>query len=403
MRWRRIIAAVMTGVLSGLLLAGCWDRKEIEDTAFVLALGLDKGEEGKVAVTVQLAVPRQIAGQQGQSGKAGGGAPAVTQRFEQPTVSEALRDLETFTSRRISMVHLKVLVIGRELAEAGFYHHLGILTRYREKRRTVMMMIADGTAEEILTLEAAIERDPALYLEDLTRRAYERTARAPRIDLHRFLLAFETLAQEAVVPVVRVRTVRPGMEGPVQKAQLLGAALFEKARMVGMLTPEETETYMMLTGLMDSFIETVVDPQNPEGKVVAEMTEEQRQVRFTPGHPVRIEMDVKTEAELREIQAREGAQMTPATLAEIDKALSERLTRKANALVRKLQQEYKVDIVGFGHYVKMRFLDWPSWVSYDWPKQFPNAEIRINVQSYIRRVGMTVQPVEHGDLSKQER
>ncbi|HYG60559.1 MAG TPA: Ger(x)C family spore germination C-terminal domain-containing protein, partial [Symbiobacteriaceae bacterium] len=63
----------------------------------------------------------------------------------------------------------------------------------------------------------------------------------------------------------------------------------------------------------------------------------------------------------------------------------------ANALVGKLQKECACDAVGFGHYMRTRFLDWQSWERYNWPEQFPKAKIEVSVRVFIRRSGMTFQ------------
>ena len=50
------------------LLSGCWDRKELEDKAYVIGLGLDKSEhEGKIKVTMLIANP-EVGSVQGGGG-----------------------------------------------------------------------------------------------------------------------------------------------------------------------------------------------------------------------------------------------------------------------------------------------------------------------------------------------
>ena len=40
-----------------LLLTGCWDKVEIEDLAYVIAIGLDKTEGENLVITYQIAIP----------------------------------------------------------------------------------------------------------------------------------------------------------------------------------------------------------------------------------------------------------------------------------------------------------------------------------------------------------
>jgi spore germination protein KC len=74
-RARRAAALLGLGLVASLLLGGCWDQVEIEELAFALAVGLDQGTGGNLAVTLQVAVPPP----QG-SGAASGGGPGASAR-----------------------------------------------------------------------------------------------------------------------------------------------------------------------------------------------------------------------------------------------------------------------------------------------------------------------------------
>lgn len=393
MRGRRRIALALLLVL--LLQTGCWDRKAAEDLGFVTAIALDRAPNNTVVVTVQIENPRAVSATPG-GGPEPGTPPVVVQRVEQPTVTEALRDLETFTNRRISLVQTKIVIFGRTLAEEGVEPHLGILTRNRELRRTIQVMVADGTAEDILTVRPALERDPSLFLEDLARRAYERTARAPRVNLHEFLTAYERKGRDAILPMVRKKLTKPGLEYQERmKAELAGAAVFRGARMVGELNPEETETLLLLTGNLGALQEALPLPGSPKHQGVFSLRPEVRRVSVVgTGSRPQLVMDITAEGELRELEDDPGALVTPEGLRQLEELLAQQLAKKANRLVKRLQTDLKADTVGFGDYLRTRFIDWPTWEAYNWPKHFPEAEIKVSVGVILRRAGMTFRPVQ---------
>ncbi len=96
-------------------------RREIEDVALVLSLGLDQAPgTNRVRLTVQIAVPRALGSGNPSAGSSDPNTPpAVVESVEAGTITEALRELETFINRRVTFMHLKSIVFGRELAEAG--------------------------------------------------------------------------------------------------------------------------------------------------------------------------------------------------------------------------------------------------------------------------------------------
>ena len=61
------------------ILSGCWSRIEVNDLAFVTAAGIDKMEDGKIRLALQVAIPRMLsaAGQGGFGGEKGIGTETV--------------------------------------------------------------------------------------------------------------------------------------------------------------------------------------------------------------------------------------------------------------------------------------------------------------------------------------
>lgn len=51
------------------LITGCYDRKELDDLAYAIALGIDKGEEENLNITYQIAIPLKISGTDSKSRK----------------------------------------------------------------------------------------------------------------------------------------------------------------------------------------------------------------------------------------------------------------------------------------------------------------------------------------------
>lgn len=46
--------------LASFLLSGCWDRREVNDTALVLGAAIDKEKGGGIRLTVQILIPKAV-------------------------------------------------------------------------------------------------------------------------------------------------------------------------------------------------------------------------------------------------------------------------------------------------------------------------------------------------------
>lgn len=145
-------------IILNFILTGCWDKRELNELAITLALGIDKVEgEDEYEVTAQVVVPSAV------SMKDGTGGTAVTLFTENgETVYEALRRMTKVSPRKIYPGHLQMLIIGEELAKEGIGESLDLLARDWELRPDFYVVVAkDVTAREILNVTTDLESIPA--------------------------------------------------------------------------------------------------------------------------------------------------------------------------------------------------------------------------------------------------
>ncbi len=138
-----------------LFLTGCWDRRELNELGIALALGIDKVED-EYQVTAQVVVPSEIAMKTST-----GRSPVTLFQAKGETVYEAFRKMTKNSPRKIYPGHLRMLVIGEDLAEEGIADSLELLSRDWELRSDFFVVIAkDMTAGEVLNVTTTIESHP---------------------------------------------------------------------------------------------------------------------------------------------------------------------------------------------------------------------------------------------------
>lgn len=272
--------------ISGLLLCiilvnclGCWDKRELEDQAFVMSLAIDKGETCKFLWSFRIAIPRQMAGGQGGGGGGGGGKTNTVVSVEANTLFDALNLLNTFIDRKANMMHAKIVIIGEKLAKQGNLP-LQSLIRYREIRRTLFVLVAKGKAKDIfLKHKPSLEQNPAKFFEEIAaNRSY--TGLSPKSQLHDFLMRTQSLDQQPVTMLVGLSRGLPKKKAKLQgdaapyisgevprvgdtPTEVIGSAVFKDGKMVGTLTGSETRATEMVTGeFMRGFV-GVPDPLVP--------------------------------------------------------------------------------------------------------------------------------------------
>src|SRR5690606_22101349 len=106
------------------IMTGCWDMVEIETNAFILGIGLDlskdvEGDEERIMVTYQIALPADMLVASGQGEGGGGGASTLNISIEAKNLMMAEQTLMSTLNQVPNYDHLQVVVFGEELSTKG--------------------------------------------------------------------------------------------------------------------------------------------------------------------------------------------------------------------------------------------------------------------------------------------
>lgn len=405
-------ARIMAGLTVLLLLSGCWGSQETDQTAFVLAMGFDKGEKGNSMFTFQIANPKVIAGAAGGGGSGGSQEkPYVYTTIEAPLPIAAYHLLNTVRSRDISLLHNKVFIFSEEVAREGLIKYMQPLNRFRETRGTAFVFICRGKAKDFMEKDKPeLDVSPAKHYEmvaGLTRVH----GLAPSSHFYNFYESSKIHSGEAAVPLVGINEKGLGAEKKYQvdslgnylagelpasgsAVQFLGTAVFSGDKMVGTLTGDESRYLLMLRGEMSQSFLVLSDPQKP-GSFIGLTLQQAR--------PPIIKAAVKGEAPVIDVELFQEPSIVgipsgvnyehPKLKKILEKDIAGLITEKCNALVSRTQEEFGTDIFGFGQYAKRNYFTVGEWDKYNWHEQYPYARVNVKANVKIRRTGLQMKTV----------
>jgi len=400
-----------------ILLTGCYDSREVDDEIYVISIGLDKGTTNKVRLTIQYPTYMDdTGGSGGQQGEMGGMESPKKQgksnihTIECSTILEGIDMLGMAISRRVSLMHAKMVVFSEEFAREGIGSYLAPVTRYRETRTSMAVVVVRGTAEDFIkevrtniggTISKAVEfmflqarynnYFPYVHFKDLYRNMV--SSYQQPVAIYGGVNNFDNIPDQAVEepPLVVKKGFLPGQlpRRGVAKREFTGVAVFSGDKMVGVLDSYETTYYLMLTGRFPTGAVTFEDPNAPGTAIVLDLRNGRKpriKARIQDGKPI-IDINVKLEGEIESIQSRinyEERGMLEALNQHIQQVLYDDMMK----LIEKVQKEYKADIFGFGRYLAANFATIQEWEEYNWLSRFSEAQINLDLDVHIRRTGM---------------
>lgn len=376
-----------------LPLSGCWNRIEPEEYAWITYVGLDLVDGGQVKVDVGVMPPL--------SPVPTGVAPPekLMHVFSTTgdTVFEAIRNVNDYMPKRLFWPYMQALVIGEKLARQGVEQHLDVLFRNTRARKNAWVFITQGSPDMVFEVNPQIEKNPATLIDFLVKTESGFLGKSRVIRLKDFQ---QELADPGVEPLVSVlgvwdaeqqKLLPPGAAVPSKSEFALnGSAVFHGDKLVGWLSPDESQFFLLAKGKMKTGLIVVPHPDNPENRAGIEI------IGNKAGLEAKVEGDQIRAAVKIKITGNLGDQWfkVPGEKAqdhsedpEFYRQLGEQLERKVKAGVESLlarsQTEFHSDILGLGDYICNRYPnDWEQ-IKSGWEEYYDKAAIEVDVKVNI--------------------
>lgn len=376
--------------------SGCWSRRELNQLSITVGLGIDKAGNG-YTVTAQVVDPGQVAT------KASGSTtrvPITVYRQTAPSIQEALREMTTESPRRIYMSHLRMLVIGEELARSGISEALDFLSRGHETRTDFYVAIAKKSrAADILEVLTPLEKIPAskLFLSlEVSGKFW-----APTHGVHLDEL-INDIAVEGKSPALTGVTLvgHPGNGDYVSNTEHVkaptelkyaGLAVFRKDKLIGWLSEEESRAFNYIRGYVNQSAGNLECEDG--GKIVIDIVRTQTRIQsdIANGKP-QFRVRLKAESDIAESSCKKDL-VDPAEIKRLNQQINDRLERMIRQIVRKAQRDYKYDFLGFGNaFRRAHPQEWKK-LKDDWDEKFVTAAVDVEVDCRIRRIGTITNPL----------
>jgi spore germination protein KC len=178
-RLRKIIVICLL-CFSCSLSTGCWNRKEIDSLAFVIAVGIDPSKKGYL-------VSSQVANTAALTKQGVMNAPTFfVYSTAGKTIFDAVRNATHSSPNKLFWSHTKVLVLSEDVAKKGLKPVLDFFARDAEERRNFLLVITPEKAKDIIKADIKTTTIPALTLSELLE-AYKFSSQTAYINLNDFL------------------------------------------------------------------------------------------------------------------------------------------------------------------------------------------------------------------------
>lgn len=377
-RLKRLLFFVILIVM--LIQSGCWDRRELDELAIVLGVGVDQKSNGYL-LTLEIARPAQFKGAGGNAsgGSGAGEEPVFILESSGETVFDAVRHAMAQSSRKLFFPHNQVLIFGETAVKQGLAPALDFFLRDPGPRPTQWVLVAKGTASEILVPKSELEQAPAQALAAIVENG-RMNARINPVDLQQFSTLIASPITSATVPMVSVIG-----KGKDKRLVVEGTAIFKGDRMVGELDGKEARGLHWVKGKVRNAA-IILQMPDLHGKFSVEMINNKGRVHpsISNGQP-RIELRVYAEGNVAD-QTSASYLEKPENIKKLVRSTEFAIKREIESAIYKSKQ-LRTDIFGFGLVLSQEYpRAWQS-LKADWEERYPDLAVSVEVKANIWRIG----------------
>ncbi|KJS12489.1 MAG: hypothetical protein JL56_12935 [Desulfotomaculum sp. BICA1-6] len=387
--------------------------REVERLGIIMAIGLEPAPQNKIRVTLQNVIPSAMTG--GGSGGGGGGGGGGTAGIaakpyrnlsaEGDTVFEALRKLSRESPRQLFFAHNQVIILSEELAREGLEEIIDIFERNPQIRRTTWMLVGRGEMAHLLDVPGRIESSPSQRIfgiineRDLTSQ-YAVQSLGDFIEqmeiegTQPYTAVVEAVPNQAVPTETQHSTAEGQAMEPRHNLELNGTAVFRLDKLAGFLNLKESRGLLWVRGKVNGGVIEVPTPDE-SGKLVSleilrSKTKLQPEIR---DGRILMTVDVEVESNLGETTG--PVDLTkPEVINKLEALQADAVRDEIESALAKAQQEYGVDVFGFGETVHRKYpREWKE-MKKKWPELFSGVQVEMMVDTKIRRTGLVSNPVE---------
>ncbi|MDF2946898.1 MAG: Ger(x)C family germination protein [Bacillales bacterium] len=375
-----------------LLLSGCYNRRELNDLAIAVGMAIDY-KDGKYSVTVQVVDPNSASARKPASGS----TPVIIYNTKADSIFEAVRKMTTISPRKIYFSHVRIIVIGEELARKGIGESLEMVTRDPEFRSDFHVVISkEIDAKKVLSVLTPLENYSAQKLFDSLAVSEKAWAPTNAIEFDALISDMLTYGKSPVITgVVAKGDVDDGSEmkniektNPITKLKFSGLGVIKGDKLVGWLDEVESKGYNYIIGEVQSTVGPIECPD--KGKVIIEVNNVKSNIKgkFVNGKP-KIKVELNYEVNVAEVLCKNLNLTNPKHIEILEKNTEERNIEILKTSVKK-SKKLGADIYGFGVAL---YRDNPEeWhkIEKKWAESgFKEVEVEYKSECKVRRTGTT--------------
>lgn len=375
-------------------------EEDIDHLAYVIAIGIDKGEREKLKISFQISIPESNSSNSGSSSSSSSqSSDTVVTTIECASLDSGINLANGYISKELNLSHCKIFAISEELAKEGVSDYIYTAINNIELRPNCNFIICKDSCKEFLEKSKP-------DLENLTTEYYEIVTTASKYSSYTsdvniidfFLDITDTFSESCAIlgctcskegsgDLIAGETNIETVSGDDEEGniEIVGLAVFKGDKFVGELDGLETTAYLLITNKLQKSIITIPDPDDSNKTIDLQI-----QIQKNTKNSVKLDnetshvtSDICLSANILSMSSGKNY-LDEENLTKIENSANNYIKNLIIKYYEKTSKEYNSDISGLGRHAVKYFYTWDKWLDYNWLDKYKNSIFDVNVDTQVK-------------------
>lgn len=414
---KKLISILLILILLLIFLNSLKSIQNIDDFAYVVAIGLDKGINNNLKLTFQTLSPAQSSSSNSSNSSSNSGesnSSVITTSIECSSINSGLQLINGYIgSKQLNLSHCQTLIFSEELAYEGIskyiYNFINIVSLNHDANIVISKCNAafylnnsESVYEKLISKYYNVSPKSGKYtgfttdislqdfFSDLNSTYIQPTAILSSINLPQTLLDNsydDTYLRDSTFKAGQspINSENRGMED-------VGLAVFKDGKLIGELTAIETIAHLMSIDEFSSCELSISDPIYENSTIdfgLSKQKSTKTNVEFVNNTPY-ITTEIYLDAKILSMDPNTNYSSSD-TLLELETTLNNYIETILYEYLYKTSIEYKSDISGFGKHAIPKFLTIADWDNYNWNNNYKNSFFNVKVNTRVDSGGLLLE------------
>ena len=351
-----------------------YNSLNIDNSAFAIAIGIDKSDSNKLKVTFEFLAPSP-------SGEGSVETTPVLNSVDCSSITNGINLMNAYLGRKVNLSHCKLIIFSEELAKEGISDEVYSLINEVQIRPSANIVVSKCNTKYYI-------ENSVPSLENLIPKYYEIFPNTSEYTGYTCNATIGDFFNALVCNYCSPYAILGGIdESPItgeRETQNIGLAVFKNAELVGELNAIETICFLNLKESVDSFLVSIPDPQEANSKIdiyLTPNTTHNIDVDFVNGAPY-VKMKLEFSGKIYSM-SRDSQYLNIDVLNSISNSCNNYLESQFSSYLYKTSTVFESDINGLGSFALSKFATTTEFDNYNWLNNYKNCTFDVEVNTVI--------------------